>query len=503
MNGLKKENKTEPSLNLRVGEWVEVRSAEEILATLDDLQSVDSLPFMPEMLRYCGKQFRIGASAHKTADTIELYTIRRMTNTVHLEELRCDGSAHGGCQAGCLLFWKESWLIRVQREPSDLRNPDRKDAARSDSESCPVNPDVLDRGTRCLDANGEVERYRCQATEMLRATTEVRRRDRFDPRFYARDLTSGNVKLFDFVRFGVLAMLNSFFLRWFNCRYPFVRGLAGEKTPTLELNLQPGEWVRVRSKREIMQTLNRQMKNRGMWFDVEMALYCRKGLYQVLRRVEQIINEKTGEMMKLKYPCIILKGVTCSGNYLSQRMFSRRREYMYFREIWLERVAEATAFNRSMGEFGASFVRLAHLFGADLAVASKIIAQISRLRFVKLVEQSSRAAVVTMVLLFVVCIGFVDYITGFEASVSILYLLAIGTAAWFVGRVFAIFVAILSVGVSLYADVAGGAHFSSLFVPAWNTINHISLYLVMVWVIAALHSLQRAVETRLDGARQL
>jgi hypothetical protein len=28
-----------------------------------------------------------------------------MYRTVHLEQTRCDGSGHDGCQAGCLLFW--------------------------------------------------------------------------------------------------------------------------------------------------------------------------------------------------------------------------------------------------------------------------------------------------------------------------------------------------------------------------------------------------------------
>ena len=43
----------------------------------------------------------------------------RMRNAVHLEE-RCDGQAHGGCQAGCLVYWKEAWLKRV---PADGREP--------------------------------------------------------------------------------------------------------------------------------------------------------------------------------------------------------------------------------------------------------------------------------------------------------------------------------------------------------------------------------------------
>jgi len=350
------------SLNLHVGEWVEVRSAEEILATLDDSQSVSGLPFMPEMLQYCGKKFRVFRSAHKTADTIELFSIRRMANAVHLEELRCDGESHGGCQAGCLLFWKECWLKRVPEHPAIATRTGSQPDSPSERTNRTLNLSSLFQGTRRPVAEGEPERYRCQATEMLNATTEVRRRDRWDPRFYVKDLTSGNVKLFDFIRFGALAILNSFLLRQFGCRYPHLCGLADEKTPSRELNLQSGELVRVRTKAEIMRTLNRQLRNRGLFFDVEMVPYCGKGPFRVLRRLEKIINEKTGSMMNLTNPCIILDGVTCSGNYLYQRMFSQRHEYSYFREVWLERVdagkddALAAESSRGIGSFTADSV---------------------------------------------------------------------------------------------------------------------------------------------------
>jgi hypothetical protein len=42
------------ALDLKAGEWVEVRSREEILATLDERSRLENLPFMPEMLHYCG-----------------------------------------------------------------------------------------------------------------------------------------------------------------------------------------------------------------------------------------------------------------------------------------------------------------------------------------------------------------------------------------------------------------------------------------------------------------
>ena len=39
-----------------------------------------------------------------------------MKNSVHLEGVRCDGEGHRGCQAGCLIFWKEAWLKRVDSD---------------------------------------------------------------------------------------------------------------------------------------------------------------------------------------------------------------------------------------------------------------------------------------------------------------------------------------------------------------------------------------------------
>ena len=98
------------SLKLRAGQVVEVLSEEEILATLDEQGELESLPFMPEMARYCGQRLTVGAVASKLCDTQGLSGMRRMENAVHLRELRCDGSAHGGCQAGCLIYWKVAWL---------------------------------------------------------------------------------------------------------------------------------------------------------------------------------------------------------------------------------------------------------------------------------------------------------------------------------------------------------------------------------------------------------
>jgi hypothetical protein len=325
-------------LGLRAGEWIEVRSVEEILATLDANGCLDELPFMPEMVQYCGRRFRVHKSAHKTCDTIDQYVIRRMHNAVHLEGLRCDGDSHGGCQAGCLLFWKEAWLKRAAAIPAAEPAPVHERFVMSGGNERGTY--LLDRATRVTpdDGDGE-ERYRCQATELLRATAEVRRRDRWDPRFYVRDLTSGNVSPGDFIRYGLLAIVNAFLRRWCGRRYPSLCGRAGTRTPTAQLNLRPGELVRVRSKQEILQTLNPELKNRGLRFDVEMLSHCGSES-RVLRRVERIIDEKTGRLLSLPTACVILDGVTCSGCLSMHRMFCPRSIYPYWREIWLDRAGD-------------------------------------------------------------------------------------------------------------------------------------------------------------------
>jgi hypothetical protein len=295
---------------------------------------------MPEMLQYCGRRFRVFKSAHKTCDTIERYVARRMTNAVHLGELRCDGAAHDGCQAGCLIFWKEAWLKRASGPAG--QGDERQTAVPSNSVAASASRcdiDALSRATRVTTRQAEAQGehlYSCQATELLRATAPLRW---WEPGQYLRDLTSRNVRLHVFILHVLIAAFNVVMrLHWRGrpCVYPYVRGLAGDKTPTEVLNLQAGESVQVRSKDEIRRTLNANNRNRGLSFDVEMVPYC-GGTYRVLRRVEKLVDEKTGKMIRPPGACIILDGVTCGGCLSRNRLFCPRSIYPYWHEIWLKR----------------------------------------------------------------------------------------------------------------------------------------------------------------------
>jgi hypothetical protein len=321
-------------LGLKVGDLVEVRSAEEILATLDERGELENLPFMPEMLAFCGQRLTVHKVAHKACDTISRSGMRRMTNAVHLTGSRCDGSAHGGCQTACSLFWKEQWLQRVD----------------SDSPPAPSRPSQGRRTLAILEINSRKEpgpdgeaRYSCQATELLRAAPTCLPFK--DVRQYVQDVNSGNASVVSVLRtlgVGLFNRLQNASKKalprrlWFRegMRWRFLKGGVVGRTPTDELDLQPGDLVRIKSKEDILATLDENLLNRGMGFDEEMSRFCGQ-IAVVQARVQRCIDEKTGRMLTMKSPCIVLKGIFCAGVYNA----GCPREFVpFWREIWLERV---------------------------------------------------------------------------------------------------------------------------------------------------------------------
>ena len=322
-------------LNLRVGDRVEVRSEAEILATLDERGELDSLPFMPEMLPFCGKVLTVDKVAHKVCDTITRAGLRRMENAVHLTGVRCDGSAHGGCQNACLVYWKVDWLKRADDpavEPIDLLSPR-------------ITLPLLDATTRKEPGPDGEERFACQATELNRATPE--RLPVTNLGQYVKDVRTGNASVLWVVRaflVGVFNRLQSLSKRmlprrlWFRGgkRWRFLTGRAVGRTPTVEVGLQPGDRVRIKSKDAILDTLNADLLNRGLGFDEEMARFCGREA-RVERRVQQVIDEKTGRMMHMKNPCIVLENLICEGAYNAN---CPRAWICFWREIWLEPIDE-------------------------------------------------------------------------------------------------------------------------------------------------------------------
>lgn len=101
---------------------------------------------------------------------------------------------------------------------------------------------------------------------------------------------------------------------------------------------------------------------------------------------------------------------------------------------------------------------------------------------------------VTFVL--VIVIGFVDFLTGFELSLLVFYLLPVCLAVAAVGWGFGVATALVSVGTWLAGDLAAGARFANPLVPCWNAIIALGIYLVVIWLLASVLALQREMEER-------
>lgn len=314
------------------GHLVEVRSEAEILATLDPQGTLDGLPFMPEMFEFCGRRFRVAKRAEKTCDTISSYTSRQMIGAVHLDDLRCSGEAHGGCQARCLLFWKDDWLRAVAADVA----PPGPTARRGLS----ITRDGLLRVTRRPSAvEGADALFVCQATELVHATKPLAW---WDPRQYLRELATRNVAPLRMLAVMARAAWNAVArrLRPLGVRpTPWVEGITDPR-PTAILGLQPGERVRVRPLAEIAATLDERRNARGLSFDVEMVPFCGRE-YTVSHRIERLVDERTGRMLRVSKDAIVLDGVTCGGCLSQDRLFCPRGIHPFWREGWLERVGDS------------------------------------------------------------------------------------------------------------------------------------------------------------------
>jgi hypothetical protein len=331
---------------LKAGDWVEVKTKGEILATLDQNGCLDGMPFMPEMLAFCGQRHEVYKRAHKTCDFTKGMDSRRLEHAVHLRESRCDGAAHDGCQAECMLFWHEAWLTPAS-------GSGRSASAAHGNGGAGCSEQRLHEVTR-ESKDGETL-YSCQMTRVLEFSKPL---PWWHLDQYLEAYVSGNVGLTELVppiafraferlvqtRLGGTKLhLRDVYDRFQQLRggtpYPNRTGAIpiGSKTPVGDkLNLQPGDYARVKSLPEILATLDGNNKNRGLIFAQEMVPYCGK-VYRVHRRVQRIIDERTGKMVDFKSDCIMLENVFCEARYNKGLSFCPRRTYGYWREIWLER----------------------------------------------------------------------------------------------------------------------------------------------------------------------
>lgn len=308
------------------GQWVRVRPWEEIQLTLDVDGALQGLPFMPEMLKYCGSRLKIVRFANQVCANVGEVKIRKLENVVVLETDRCDGQFHGGCEMGCDLLWKTQWL--TAEDQSDTNPSEKSIVSFSGNNVDPefhaslvqltsvANDDAAERAHPC---------FRCQATELGAASKQA---SAFNLQQYRVERQTNGTSISRIGVFLASTLLRKVTKRDGTCEGP------RRRTPVSDLGLAVGDKVRVKSFEEIVKTLDANGCNRGLWFDeAEMRRFCDQEL-TVSRRINRIIDEHTGELLNLKVPSVVLNETQCTG--LSRR-FCGRGMLHFWREVWLTR----------------------------------------------------------------------------------------------------------------------------------------------------------------------
>jgi signal transduction histidine kinase len=94
------------------------------------------------------------------------------------------------------------------------------------------------------------------------------------------------------------------------------------------------------------------------------------------------------------------------------------------------------------------------------------------------------------------CVAAMDYLTGYEISCTVFYLVAAGLATWFVDASFGILVSVLSAISTSAISIVSGEHYSNRFAPIWDAAIVLSFYLIVVWLLRSLRLTQETLEQR-------
>jgi hypothetical protein len=102
------------SQGLKTGDWVRVRSREEIQETLNRWKELKGCAFLEYMDQYCGTTQRVLQVMERFLDERD-YRVKKTRGIILLEGVICHGTpVFGRCDRCCHLFWREEWLEKIE-----------------------------------------------------------------------------------------------------------------------------------------------------------------------------------------------------------------------------------------------------------------------------------------------------------------------------------------------------------------------------------------------------
>jgi diguanylate cyclase (GGDEF)-like protein len=113
--------------------------------------------------------------------------------------------------------------------------------------------------------------------------------------------------------------------------------------------------------------------------------------------------------------------------------------------------------------------------------------QFSFLRFLIYLERQSVPVLFAISLILIILLGMIDYLTGFEFSFSLFYLIPVSIAAWGIGKNAGLAISVLGAVTWVVSNVFAGETYTNHFVLIWNTFMRLSFFSVVTMLIHSLH----------------
>jgi diguanylate cyclase (GGDEF)-like protein len=108
------------------------------------------------------------------------------------------------------------------------------------------------------------------------------------------------------------------------------------------------------------------------------------------------------------------------------------------------------------------------------------------LRAIQYLENLDKGSLLSMAVVLILLVGYLDYLTGFELSFSLFYLIPVAATAWFAGRRSAMVMALLSALVWAVSNRLAGEVNSHPLVALWNSMIRLGFFSIVALLLSYL-----------------
>jgi hypothetical protein len=122
---------------------------------------------------------------------------------------------------------------------------------------------------------------------------------------------------------------------------------------------------------------------------------------------------------------------------------------------------------------------------------------------IKFFEKLPKPVLTFIAFFLVLAIGALDYITGYDLSLSVFYLFPVILIAWFEGGVPATLISIFSAVNWAFADLASGHVYSHIGIEVWNAVMILTLLLIVAYFIILIKNLSMRKPPPLKKAKMI